>query len=102
MPIVFEFGFPIAKQDDDNTRILNFAFGASFQEPVPHPPALWREGAVRGKIAIDSTLAQRLPRRGASYRIASTGGRHPAYRSKAPLHQQEWSNGVGGFGARLF
>jgi outer membrane protein assembly complex protein YaeT len=30
VPIVFDFGFPIAKQDDDNTRILNFAFGASF------------------------------------------------------------------------
>jgi outer membrane protein assembly factor BamA len=30
VPIVFDFGFPIAKHDDDNTRILNFAFGASF------------------------------------------------------------------------
>jgi outer membrane protein assembly complex protein YaeT len=30
VPIVFDFGFPIAKQDDDDTRILNFAFGASF------------------------------------------------------------------------
>ena len=30
VPIVFDFGFPIAKQDDDDTRVLNFAFGASF------------------------------------------------------------------------
>jgi outer membrane protein assembly factor BamA len=28
--IVFDFGSPIGRQDDDDTRILNFAFGASF------------------------------------------------------------------------
>ncbi len=30
VPIVLDFGFPIAKDDEDNTRIFNFAFGASF------------------------------------------------------------------------
>ncbi len=30
VPIVFDFGFPIAKDDDDDTRVFNFAFGASF------------------------------------------------------------------------
>ena len=29
-PIVFDFGFPIAKDDDDDTQVFNFAFGASF------------------------------------------------------------------------
>lgn len=30
VPIVFDFGFPIAKNDYDDTRVFNFAFGASF------------------------------------------------------------------------
>lgn len=30
VPIVFDFGFPISKHDDDATRVFNFAFGASF------------------------------------------------------------------------
>jgi len=30
VPIVFDFGFPVLKDDDDNTRVFNFAFGASF------------------------------------------------------------------------
>ena len=30
VPIVFDFGFPIAVGDRDNTQIFNFAFGASF------------------------------------------------------------------------
>jgi outer membrane protein insertion porin family len=30
VPIVLDFGFPIAKQDEDDTRVFNFAFGASF------------------------------------------------------------------------
>ena len=30
VPIVLDFGFPIAKDDDDSTRVFNFAFGASF------------------------------------------------------------------------
>jgi len=30
IPIVLDFGFPIAKQDEDDTRVFNFAFGASF------------------------------------------------------------------------
>ncbi len=30
VPIVFDFGFPIAKDDDDDTQVFNFAFGASF------------------------------------------------------------------------
>jgi outer membrane protein insertion porin family len=30
VPIVFDFGFPIAKGDDDDTQVFNFAFGASF------------------------------------------------------------------------
>lgn len=30
VPIVLDFGFPIAKDDDDNTRVFNFSFGASF------------------------------------------------------------------------
>lgn len=30
VPIVFDFGFPIAQDDEDGTRIFNFAFGASF------------------------------------------------------------------------
>ena len=30
VPIVLDFGFPITKDDDDNTRVFNFAFGASF------------------------------------------------------------------------
>ena len=30
VPIVFDFGLPIAQQDDDDTRVFNFAFGASF------------------------------------------------------------------------
>ena len=29
-PIVLDFGFPIAKDDEDNVRVFNFAFGASF------------------------------------------------------------------------
>ncbi len=30
VPIVFDFGFPIAKDDDDDVQVFNFAFGASF------------------------------------------------------------------------
>ncbi len=30
VPIVLDFGIPIAREDDDNTRLFNFAFGASF------------------------------------------------------------------------
>jgi len=30
VPIVLDFGFPIAKGDDDDTRVFNFSFGASF------------------------------------------------------------------------
>jgi outer membrane protein assembly complex protein YaeT len=30
VPMVFDFGFPIMKDDDDQTRIFQFAFGASF------------------------------------------------------------------------
>lgn len=30
VPIVLDFGFPIAKEDDDDTRVFNFSFGASF------------------------------------------------------------------------
>lgn len=30
VPIVFDFGFPLAKEDEDDTRVFNFAFGASF------------------------------------------------------------------------
>lgn len=30
VPMVLDFGFPIAKDDHDNTRVFNFAFGASF------------------------------------------------------------------------
>ncbi len=30
VPIVLDFGFPIAKHGDDNTQVFNFAFGASF------------------------------------------------------------------------
>jgi outer membrane protein assembly complex protein YaeT len=30
VPMVFDFGFPVIKGDDDQTRIFNFAFGASF------------------------------------------------------------------------
>ena len=30
VPIVFDFGFPLAKGDRDNTQVFNFAFGASF------------------------------------------------------------------------
>jgi len=30
IPIVLDFGFPIAKDDQDDTRIFNFSFGASF------------------------------------------------------------------------
>jgi outer membrane protein insertion porin family len=30
VPIVLDFGFPIAKQDQDDTQVFNFAFGASF------------------------------------------------------------------------
>lgn len=30
VPIVFDFGFPLIKQGDDNTQVFNFAFGASF------------------------------------------------------------------------
>ncbi len=30
VPIVFDFGFPLLKSDDDDTQIFNFAFGASF------------------------------------------------------------------------
>ncbi len=29
-PIVLDFGFPVAKDDDDETQVFNFAFGASF------------------------------------------------------------------------
>jgi outer membrane protein assembly factor BamA len=28
--MVFDFGFPIAKDDQDDTRVFNFSFGASF------------------------------------------------------------------------
>lgn len=30
VPIVFDFGFPIAKDEDDDTQVFNFAFGAAF------------------------------------------------------------------------
>jgi outer membrane protein insertion porin family len=30
VPMVFDFGFPIAKDDQDDTRVFNFSFGASF------------------------------------------------------------------------
>ena len=30
VPFVFDFGFPIAKDDEDDTRVFNFSFGASF------------------------------------------------------------------------
>lgn len=30
VPMVFDFGFPIAKDDDDDTRVFNFSIGASF------------------------------------------------------------------------
>ncbi|MGE0482009.1 MAG: outer membrane protein assembly factor BamA [Phycisphaerae bacterium] len=30
IPMIFDFGFPIAKDDDDATRVFNFSFGASF------------------------------------------------------------------------
>lgn len=30
VPIVLDFGFPIAKEDDDDTQVFNFSFGASF------------------------------------------------------------------------
>ncbi len=30
VPIVFDFGFPIAADDEDATQVFNFAFGASF------------------------------------------------------------------------
>lgn len=30
VPIVLDFGFPIASSDQDDTRVFNFAFGASF------------------------------------------------------------------------
>ena len=30
VPIVLDFGFPINKDDHDNTRVFNFSFGASF------------------------------------------------------------------------
>ncbi|MCK4341332.1 MAG: outer membrane protein assembly factor BamA [Phycisphaerae bacterium] len=30
VPIVFDFGFPLTKNDDDDTQVFNFAFGASF------------------------------------------------------------------------
>ena len=30
IPIVLDFGFPIAKDDQDDTQIFNFSFGASF------------------------------------------------------------------------
>jgi outer membrane protein assembly factor BamA len=30
VPIVLDFGWPLAKDDDDDTRVFNFSFGASF------------------------------------------------------------------------
>jgi outer membrane protein assembly factor BamA len=30
VPMVFDFGFPIASDDQDDTQVFNFAFGASF------------------------------------------------------------------------
>jgi len=30
VPFVFDFGWPISKGDDDDTRVFNFSFGASF------------------------------------------------------------------------
>lgn len=30
LPFVLDFGFPIAEQDEDDTRVFNFSFGASF------------------------------------------------------------------------
>jgi len=30
VPFVFDFGWPIAKDDDDDTRVFNFSMGASF------------------------------------------------------------------------
>jgi outer membrane protein assembly factor BamA len=31
VPFVFDFGWPIARDDDDDTRVFNFSMGASFQ-----------------------------------------------------------------------
>ena len=30
VPFVFDFGWPIAKDDDDDTRVFNFSMRASF------------------------------------------------------------------------
>ncbi len=30
IPMVFDFGFPIVKEDEDDTQVFNFSFGASF------------------------------------------------------------------------
>ena len=30
IPLVFDFGWPVVKDDDDNTRVFTFSFGASF------------------------------------------------------------------------
>ncbi len=30
VPMIFDFGFPIAKSDDDDTQVFNFSMGASF------------------------------------------------------------------------
>ncbi len=30
VPMVFDFGFPLASDDQDDTRVFNFSFGASF------------------------------------------------------------------------
>ena len=30
VPLVFDFGFPIAQHDDDDVRVFNFSLGASF------------------------------------------------------------------------
>ena len=30
IPLVLDFGFPIASEDEDDTQVFNFNFGASF------------------------------------------------------------------------
>jgi len=30
VPMVFDFGFPLASDDQDDARVFNFSFGASF------------------------------------------------------------------------
>ena len=30
VPFVLDFGFPVVKEDDDDTQVFNFSLGASF------------------------------------------------------------------------